>query len=195
MNPDSFKEFKEVLSQFNILDEDDFKLVSPYLKTLKLAKKEYFVNLNQKITHIGFIVKGIFRTYYISEKGNEITTCFCYEKGFINTMQLSMAQINTPCAIQAIEPSELLIMSFDDLNKLFSQSKNWLTLAYKSTQMGVINLFNFSTNMSEKEAFDKYNEFNRLNPGLVNRVPLQYLASYLGISKETLSRVRKKQAL
>lgn len=185
--------FKEALSKFQILSDDDFNLAYPFLNSLKLAKKEYFINFNQKVTQVGFIVKGFFRTYYINDKGNEITTCFCYENGFINTMPVSTSQINTPCAIQAIEPSELIVISLKDMDKLFSQSNNWLMLAYKTTQMGLMNWFNFATNISEKEAFEKYDEFIKQNPSILNRVPLQYLASYLGISKETLSRVRKKQ--
>ncbi len=187
-----FEKFKASLSQFHILTNADLDLAKEFLEPLKLKKKEHFISFNQKITHLGFITKGIFRSYYINEKGNEITTCFCNVNEFIYVLLSSLHPDNSPIAIQAIEPSEMLILSFADLNKLYSLSSNWLAFTNHLIRMDISESFNFSMKISEKEAFDKYNNFMKSKPDLINRVPMKYLASYLGISFETLSRVRKK---
>lgn len=193
ISQNDFEKFKTTLSQFQILNDKDFELAFTFLTPYKLSKKEHFINFNQRITHLGFVIKGVFRTYYVNDKGSEITTCFCSENNFINSMQAALTQNCSTIAIQALESSDIIIISFDDINKLYSLSKNWLALAHHITQIGIINSFNSLKYFSEKEALDKYNDFMKRSPELVNRVPMQYLASYLGISKETLSRVRKKQ--
>lgn len=148
-------------------------------KAGSVCRKTYWVN------------KGILRTYYLKE-GKEITDVFASEGNWITSVQSFMKGEPDQYFIQAIEDSELFALSSEDLMYLFqhfhemerfgriTMSQSYIQLAQK------LESYQFTT------AKAKYDHFCKVYQPILNRLPLGMVASYLGITQETLSRVRKE---
>ncbi len=140
---------------------------------------------------IYFVVKGAVRGF-IREGQKDITTWIVVE----NELVTSIFSLNNPAPssehIQALENCELLALSYDRLNELYDLYPEFNLIARKLLQLyyGDAEKRAFIARLTKAE--NKYRHFLMMHPPLANRIPLKYIASYLGMTLETLSRVRKK---
>ena len=123
MKNDSIKLF---LKSFNILTNseiDDFIQLS----THKLFKKaEYFIREGETCKQVAFILSGSLRSYYISDKEEEITYCITFPNNLMTAYSSYLLALPTQENIQAITPTELLIVQKDKLESLMQQNSNWI---------------------------------------------------------------------
>ena len=162
------------------------RVISVSARKRKLLLKEGTV-----CNHIYFIVKGAVRGFR-REGQKDITTWIVVE----NELVTSIFSLDNPSPsienIQALENSELLALTYDELGQLYEQFPEFNLIGRKLLQHYYAD--------AEKRAFiarltkaeNKYRNFLMMHPSLANRIPLKYIASYLGMTLETLSRVRKK---
>jgi len=158
---------------------------------LKAKKGEYLHNSGNICSHTYWIKKGLLRTYYLKE-GREITDVFAAEGDTITSAQSFMKQEPDQYFLQAIEQAELYALSYDDLMYLFENF-------HEMERFGRITMSIFYVQLSEKlashqftSAKEKYEHFCETYKTILPRLPLGMIASYLGISQETLSRIRSK---
>ena len=158
---------------------------------LKVKKGAYLHQAGSICSHSYWIKKGLLRTYYLKE-GKEITDVFAAESDTITSAQSFMKQEPDQYFLQAIEAAELYALSFDDLMYLFEHF-------HEMERFGRITMSMFYVQLSEKlasyqftSAKGKYEHFCNTYNAILHRLPLGMIASYLGISQETLSRVRSQ---
>lgn len=157
----------------------------------QLKRGEYLVRTNDVCSEIVFICKGIFRTYYINEKGAEITLCFCSENRFTTSFKSLVSRQPSELNIEAIEPATILSMQYDELQRLYKESKSWQTIGRLLTEREYLNMERYAVGLNRETAREKYLRLLREQPLVVQRAPVQQIASYLGVTRETLSRIRK----
>ncbi len=138
-----------------------------------------------------WIRKGLLRTYYLKD-GKEITDVFASEGEWITSVQSFIKDEPDQCYIQAIENSEVYALSSDDLMFLFGNF-------HEMERFGRISMSIYYIRLSEKlesyqftSAKDKYVHFCKVYDSILHRLPLGMVASYIGITQETLSRIRKE---
>ncbi|MCI4668697.1 MAG: Crp/Fnr family transcriptional regulator [Bacteroidia bacterium] len=187
---DSFKSF---LQQFPGYRPDHFEQLSPVLKIQSIRAGEYFLGQGKVCKQIAFIEEGLFRHFYLHD-GKEVTTCFCREHTFLASYSSFLSQSPSDIAIQAIENSKLFLISFEAIQNLYKSDPFWQQLGRIASENEFLSSSNHQRFIHDLSATDRYLQFLASNKGLFNRIPLQYLASYLQISPETLSRIRKKIA-
>ncbi len=141
--------------------------------------------------YLYFLQQGAIRGYYNLE-GKEVTYWFAFEDDFVTSFHSFITRQASVENIQFLEGSIVWAISKDDLNKLLVQYHEIETLLRIAYEKYYIRLEERFVNAQFKTATERYQELLQQSPHFLNRVPLGYIASYLGISQETLSRIRSK---
>lgn len=156
-----------------------------------LAKSDYLLTEGQVCRHLYFVESGALRGYYNLD-GKEITHWFGFEKDFVTSFHSFITKEPAVENIQLIEGSILWAISKDTLMDLFNKYHEIERLVRVAYEKYYIRLEERFVNAQFKTAGERYEQLLQYTPHIVERVPLGYIASYLGISQETLSRIRSK---
>lgn len=181
------KEFIEYILQFGHLNQQQTDLIMSKAKEIELSKDEYFAEAGKVLRQVGFILDGIIRICYYNNKGEEITKIFIEEKHLLFNLK------NVPSTeyIQAATDCKLLVFSNQDWKEISDTIIDWENIIQKVTNKALAQKLERVSPLVSQDATTRYLEFMEKYPTLVNRIPLSYIASYLGITRQSLSRIRK----
>ena len=186
------EEFKKYLQQFPNYTSNVFENVLPYLSEKTIKAGETLLRQGKTSKDIAFIEHGLFRQYYINDDGKEITSCFCKENSITTSYKSLITQQESEISIQAVEDSKLIIVSLETIKKLLKTEIFWQQFGRLAAENEFIISESHNRFLKDLSATDRYLKILNNDKDLLQRVPLKYLASYLQISPETLSRVRNK---
>lgn len=186
--------FKHLENDLHI-SKEDILLSLPYWKKFKYEKGEYFNQYGNVCQYLGFIISGVFRTYYIDENLKE-NTVFLYTEGEFVTAFRSMVQ-RTPCVyyVQSLTPSYIVCIHINNLENLYKVSKGWERIGRSIAEESFYKLLNRMENMVFLSAEDRYKQFLENYPDLPDLIPQYHIASFLGIENPSLSRIKKRLKL
>jgi CRP-like cAMP-binding protein len=160
----------------------------------KYLKGEYIIRIGEYCRFIGFINKGLMVTTTIDDKGKESAfdfkreNCFfTYTEGLLNNMPSHKNFI-------ALEDCETLILQKEHLEKLLKQIPKFETLFTKILAEDLGNVLVNHQNMKTQSVEERYLSLEKMYPGALQRIPVKYIAGYLGIEPESLSRLRRRLA-
>ena len=190
MQPE-IENFKKYLTGIISMDDVSFELALENLKIETILKGNFLVKEGEICRKIAFVHKGLFRVFN-NKDGIEVNSCFCLENTFASSISSIISQTPSSQSIQALENSTVVSFSPETCNQLSSVNKQWQLIRQLLTEKECIRLSDRANFLSYETALEKYQNLLRLHPELIQRVPIQHLASYLGISRETLSRIRSK---
>lgn len=183
---------KQIIDTFQFT-ESEFQNIQDFFQLKEIKKGEYFIKEGQYVKQMGFVEKGILREYlYLDDK--EITKWFSTSGYFAVDLSAFLFNQKSKVNYQALDNVELFTISKDNYDKIGSKVERW----DKLEKMFLTKCFNVLENRVishlSMNAEERYNKFFMFNPGLFNQVPLNYIASMLGMTPETLSRIRNKQS-
>ncbi len=183
--------FKKYLQQFPHYSSEAFQKVFPFLSIENVAAGEYFLQQGKTCRKIAFIEKGLMRLYYLND-GKEITNCFCKENSIVTSYTSLITKQESDFSIQAIEPCKLIVLSYDTLQKMYTQDLFWQQLGRLAAENELITTECHQRFLRDLSATDRYTQILENENELLQRVSLSHLATYLQIAPETLSRIRNK---
>ena len=154
-----------------------------------LSKTEYLITEGRRCKHLYFLERGALRGFYTLD-GKEITHWFGFENDFVTSFHSFITGEPAVENIQLLEGSVLWAISKEDLNGLLIDNPDIEKLLRITYEKYYIRLEERYVNAQFKSASERYQALLLQTPHILERVPLGYIASYLGISPETLSRVR-----
>ncbi|HEX7902736.1 MAG TPA: Crp/Fnr family transcriptional regulator [Chitinophagaceae bacterium] len=187
---DPVMSFKEYLGKFINLTEDEFnQYLLPITKVRKFGKKEVITKTGEVEKYFNFIVKGLVRKYY-KKSHQEINTQISFEKHLILSQESFHGQLPSEYAIEAIEPTIVVSITYEDLEKLYKQSHKMEHLGRLIVTFAMIIKDRWQMQMVKMTPRERFLNFVTKNPELMQRVPQKYLASYLNIKPETFSRFK-----
>lgn len=186
------KELLSLLNNIHPLSPQLRQYLSEKLKTTNIARKEFLLTAGNISRHIYFIKKGLLRCYYI-EGDKEVCTKFMKEGDIIVSASSFFLQRASIEFIQAIENSTVIFLCYDELQFMYRNFSEFNTIGRVITTKSYLLSEQRTNFIRMKQASLRYNAMLEKSPDLVLRVPAKYIASYLGISEETLSRVRGKK--
>ncbi len=160
-------------------------------KTLELHKDEYLSEAGKIPRHVGFIIEGVVRFCYYNNKGEEITHFFIDENNFVSDQQKFEAQMAASEYIQAVTNCKLLVFSKKDWDEIGNTVVGWDAITSLILKKCLLRTIERRSPLVSEDATTRYLSFIEHFPGLVNRIPLSHIASYLGITQQSLSRIRK----
>ncbi len=182
---------RDYLESFRILTKAETDLIDNKVKHKQLKKGEFFIKEGSISKEVAFVVSGIFRSFYYSSELEEVTYCFTFSGSFVSAYSSFLTQTQTIENIQALTDIELLCLSKDDILELEMLSLNWLKLFKYLTEQEYIKMEKRIFILQKESAERRYKDLLVNHPELLQQIPLQYLASYLGITQRHLSRIRK----
>ncbi|MBP1163151.1 MULTISPECIES: Crp/Fnr family transcriptional regulator [unclassified Chryseobacterium] len=181
------KEFIEYILQFGHLNQQQIDLITSKAKEIELSKDEYFAEAGKVLRQVGFLLDGILRICYYNSKGEEITKIFLEE----NHLLFNLKNVPSTEYIQAATHCQLLVFSNQDWKDISDTIIDWENIIQKITNKALAQKLERVSPLVAQDATTRYLEFMEKYPTLVNRIPLSYIASYLGITQQSLSRIRK----
>jgi CRP-like cAMP-binding protein len=186
---------QKIIKPFAGLTEEDISVSLPFWRTRKIPKGDFFNMQNIVCKDLGIVVKGIFRVYYYDNETSEEKNMFFFsEEQFIVSFRSFLYQCPCVYFIEALEDAEVLYVSYEDLQHLYTHHKSWERFG----RMLAEHFFHQSQGRTEYLLLFN-NEKRYLNllaehPKIVERIAGFHIASYLGIKNQSLSRIKKRIA-
>lgn len=184
--------FKKYLDNIHSISDQDFKEGFKLFQEVQVQKGEYFIKQGEICDRIGFVVRGTLRIFSIDQAGDEVTTCFCTADKMTTSYKSFIRQEASNFAIQAIENTQLFTITSQNLEKLYHQNIAWSKIGRKLTEMEYVVMEDYAVMLNRESAKEKYKKLILEIPGIVQVAKIQYLASYLGVTRRTLTRIREE---
>lgn len=174
---------------FQILSKDSQEQVLAISHLLHLKKNEILQPIGHTCKTIYFVQKGIARIFYYKD-GIDITECFAFENQIIARVDSLFTQHPSQKGIQIIEDTELVAINATALFKLYDEYHDIERLFRKVFEQGYVDTINRLESLQFHTAEERYVHLLKEMPDVLQRVPLKYIAAYLGITQVSLSRIR-----
>lgn len=169
--------------------------ISPLVETCILQdveKDEFLLRENEHCKHTFFVENGLIRQYAIDEKGKEHTISFAPENWFVSDRESTYFDTASSYYIQALENSKVLLLDERFFTLLSEKVPSYPEFNNKLLHNNIRHMQNRIRMLLSASAQERYLEFIEMYPDILQRVPQTMVASYLGITPESLSRVRKE---
>lgn len=179
------------LLHFGHLNQQQIALIKSKGVIRTTKKDAYYHEAGRIPREVIFLTEGIMRVCYYNNKGDEITKYFIDENNFIADIHSYNQHIPSTEYIQAITDCEYIVFSREVMDELSMTIIPWDAIIAKITAKSLAEKVNRISPMMTEDATERYLMFLRNFPALANKIPLSYLASYLGITQSSLSRIRR----
>jgi len=179
------------INQYSPLTNSTLKDLGAALEKLELSKGEFLIREGKVCQYVYFLEKGCVRGFYDLD-GKEITYWFAFENTFVTSFFSFISR--KPCFenIQLIENCTLWAVTHEKLQQLYLQHADMERMGRIMNERYYVMLEERFVSNHFKEAKERYENLMLNSPHILQRVPLGYIASYLGVTQETLSRIRAK---
>ncbi len=185
------KEFIDYLLRFGDLNEQQISLITNNAFETELKKDAHFAEAGKVVKQIGFMTEGILRNYYYTHKGEEITKYFVEENNMVICKTSFDNEVPATSYLQAVTDCRIITFPKKNWEEISGTITIWDSLMQKVISKALVRKVERISPLIAQDATTRYLEFLENYPGLANRVPLSYIASYLGITPQSLSRIRK----
>lgn len=177
------------------VSDQEFEMIQAAFKPKKLRKRQYLLQKGDVCKYLSFVCKGAMRQYSVDDKGVEHIVRFGIERWWMADYESFTT--NTPCNydIDTIEDTELLQISSEHLDKLKSKVPAVDAMISKMNQRSYVSHQKRIHSSISQTAEERFTDLMNTYPEFLQRFPQNMIASYLGISPETLSRIRKQMTL
>ncbi len=184
---------KKNLSERIAITDEEMELVAKYFREKIIRKRKDFNRLGDVCKDLAFVCKGALRCYSIDDKGIEHISRFAFENYWLADLHSFFNNIPSEYTIEAMEDTELLVISNYDLDRIYLE----VPIMERFFRKLFVNAYTFTlerlnSNVSQSVEV-RYKNLLQSHPHLFQRVPLVYIASYLGATPETISRIRKSR--
>ena len=179
------------LLQFGSLNQRQLDLIASKAVPLSLNKEAYFLEAGHVSRRVGFLLEGVLRICYYDNKGDEITRNFIDEHHLTTNLRGLEDGLASSEYVQAVTECRLLVFAKRDWDELAHTMVGWSEMVHKMTAKHLMEKLARISPMMAQDATTRYREFLDHYPRLANRIPLSYLASFLGVTQSSLSRIRK----
>jgi len=184
-------EFIAYVLKFGHLNQQQIEFISGKATELHLRKDAYYSEAGKIARQFGFLVEGIIRVCYYNNKGEEFTKYFIEENNIVVDLNSFDNNIPSSSYVQAITDCSVIVFSKQDWQELLHTIVGWDNIVHKIISKALLQKVERISPLVAVDATTRYLMFMEKYPSLANRIPLSYIASYLGITQSSLSRIRK----
>ncbi|HVK48208.1 MAG TPA: Crp/Fnr family transcriptional regulator [Pseudobacter sp.] len=189
-----YEVFLEHINRKVPLTEEDKAIIKTYLIPKKVRRKQYLLQEGDVCKNIFFVEKGALREYSLDESGREHILQFALEGWAISDLYSFLTGEPATYTIDAIEDSELVMVSKSAHEELLKKVRSYETFTRLNITGAYLSMQRRLTSTVSASLEERYEAFVGLYPHIAERVPQHMIASYLGLTPETLSRVRKRMS-
>lgn len=182
--------YLQFIQQVHPLSPESIEALVPFLVQKSFAKKDFLVRQGNISNELHFVLSGCVREYFEDAYANEINTWFGFESAVAVSTYSFFSQKPSLTNIQALEDTETIVIKHEDLQKLFNEFHEIERLGRLLAEQYLVQIEEIKIILQTLSARQRYEYLLQNKPEFIKRIPLKYLASFLGIKLETLSRVR-----
>lgn len=186
-----YVQLKESLKRVSQLTDEDCDLFTKNLQVKTLAKGAHFLRIGEVSRYIGFVNHGSLRMYYLAD-GKEVNIRFFLPNDYAACYQSLLFGEPSRYGIEAMEPCELVTFDNGTMEKAYAQSHRWERFGRRVAEQLFMQAERKIEYLLFMNAEDRYRQLLAEQPQVFSHVPLYHIASYLGVERETLSRLRNK---
>jgi len=183
---------QQFFQSFNLFSKNEIDHLLTFFKERTLAKNDFFVKENERCKEIAFIQSGIFRSYYTSNEGKDNTYCFRFPNDLMASYSSFISDKPSIENLQAISEATLLVIKKEKIQELVSENPKWSEFLRIIAEQEYLELEKRFFQLQRDNAAQRYAYLIENQTNYIQKIPLQYLASYLGITQRHLSRIRKE---
>lgn len=180
---------KEHIQEIITLSDDEFEIVQNLFVKKRFRKRQFLIQEHQPVHEIFLIEKGILKSSFIDHTGKEHILQFAASNWWISDFAGFFKQETSSLAVDCIEDTEVFAISYENLNILCSTVPAIEHFFRVKSNFGYVALQQRILSLMSKSAKERYEDFIKQYPGFIDHIPKQLIASYLGVSRETLSRL------
>jgi CRP-like cAMP-binding protein len=188
-----YNQVKEYIRQRIQIPESDLEKAFQFTEVKCFKKGDYILRIGDYCRFIGFINTGLIMGIIVNE-GKEIASNFVFDNCFFTYTEGISINVPSHKHFVALEDGEMLVLNKDKLPLIFAMNPKFETLFTQILAEELRNVLLKEQNIRTESAETRYLRFINSCPGAFNRIPLKYIAGYLGIEAPSLSRLRKKLA-
>lgn len=184
----------QLINKIQLVDkfsDDDIDLFAGYLTEDFIAKNEHFLHFGEVSRHVAFIGSGLAMHYKLHD-GLEIPIDFTPEEEWIAYLSSFSQGTPSDMGIKALEDMRILKLSATNMQLLFQAQPKFIALKSFYTEVSFMSNSRHSADLAMLNGKQRYHKFVNEKPHLINRIPQYYIAAYLGIKPQSLSRIRKE---
>lgn len=187
-----FDNFRKYLTEKALVKQEDFEELLPYFSVKKYSKGQIILSKGSVCKHIFFVEQGLLRFYSIDEFGKEHILQFAPENWWLSDRNNLCSDEPSEYFIDAYEESTVVLLKHDFIEKASAISNEYRTFNEHILQRHITQLYHRINLLISTPAKKSYLEFLKTYPDITQRVPQWMIASYMGITPEALSRIRKE---
>lgn len=185
------EKFRKHIEKTIELSDKEFEYIYSLFENKKIEKKDFLVTKGQKVENVFWVINGILKASYLDKNGKNHILQFAMEDWWITDYQAFVNKTNASIDVTAIEHSEVLSLSLSNREKICSESHKMANFFRIKSNSSNISLQARVLKLLSSNSKEQYDEFISKYPQLIQRLPKNLIASYLGVSRETLSRLNK----
>jgi CRP-like cAMP-binding protein len=181
-------ELRRHFEKITPLTDEEFDYIYSHFAIKKCKKHQFVIQEGDTVTNDYFVVKGLLKAYHVDKEGKEYIMQFAMEDWWITDYQAYFSQTKATLNIDCIEEAEILCLSLHNRDKICADLHKIEHFFRRKSNMGYVALQRRILSMLNSNAKERYEQLLLQYPTLFQRVPKTLIASYLGVSRETLSR-------
>ena len=189
----AFQHCLQFFQQIHPLKLESIDAILAILSQKNFAKKDFLVKQGDISTELYFVYSGCVREFFEDANANEVSTWFGFENSIAISTYSFFSQKPSLTNIQAIEDLQTIVIKHEDLKRLFDQFHDIERLGRLIVEQYLVQIEEMKVILQTLSARERYEYIITNKPEIVQRISLKYLASFLGIQLETLSRVRSQK--
>jgi len=193
MTPQEPRGFRESLERLSPIPDAEWQALVAELTPQKLVRGEVLVKLGDLDHKSAYVESGVLRAYYVTPNGDEATRNFTMAGDMIGPYASALSRTPSNVVIEALEDTSPFWIPYARLEDLFARHPAWQVVARRTAERFYLIRERHGYQLLMHTAEERYESFLKEFPQLADRIPLKYVASYLGIAPESLSRLRKKR--
>lgn len=173
------------------MTEKDWQIFSSKLIRKELPKKHLLLKSGQTEKYLSFVESGIIR-FYIPKEDNDLTFTFIFDNGFVSAYDSFLTQQPSSYNVETLTQTIIWQLYFDDLQIIYDETEIGNTIGRKSAEDLFLKKSKRELSLLTQTAEQRYLALFSEQPHLLQFIPLKYIASYIGITPQALSRIRKR---
>lgn len=175
------------------LSESEWNILAAHLDEKLLRRNDHLLREGQVCSSVAFVCKGTLVYYKLMKSGEEATTDFAFEGDWVTNNSSRLSRSPSLISIKAIEDSELLLISQENLEKCYQLVPRLERLGRILIEQAFVKIALQSIDLQTLTASKRYQKLIKEHPGIIQKIPLYHIASYLGIAPKSLSRIRREK--
>jgi len=185
------QQIRQYFENFTPMTDDDWETFSSKLSRKSFVKKELLLKVGHIENHLSFIEKGIVR-YYVPKDENDLTFAFSFHHSFVSAYDSFLTRQPSAYQIEAITDTIVWSITYKDLQDIYQTTSVGNLIGRHAAEENFLKKSKRELSLLNDTAEELYLKLFTEQPQLIQEIPLKYIASYIGITPQALSRIRKR---